>query len=222
MAQDRRLIDQAERLSHARPETFEHRIERRMREGLAEAQRRGLDIPATFPALMAESAARLAQQEGQDVGKARIFATNLALALTQPVPAAVPAQRAADEAAPAPQTLAFSAVAGTQIPPLKGAASSLHEWQQVDPEALEAEVITHAPSGTDVWTELFNHHHTGIVTTRHAASSYDQPVVLVGGELVDYAWIATLHLLAASEDDWQRVARALAPLGVRVTRQPGP
>lgn len=89
------------------------------------------------------------------------------------------------------------------------------------PEALAVEVRTHAPAGADVWTEVLDHHRLGILTTHHAASSYGQPVVVVGGEVMDYAQIAGLHLLSASEADWERVHAALAPLGLRVTRQPG-
>jgi hypothetical protein len=57
-----------------------------MHEGLTEAARRGVTIPANFPELMAASAARLATEEGADPEHAAIFARNLAIALTTPEP----------------------------------------------------------------------------------------------------------------------------------------
>jgi hypothetical protein len=86
---------------------------------------------------------------------------------------------------------------------------------------MAAEIILHTPTNTDVWSEMLDYHLNGTLTTGHPTSSYGQPVALVNGDVIDYAQVKTVHLLGASVEDWQKAAQALAPFGIRVTRQAG-
>ena len=88
-------------------------------------------------------------------------------------------------------------------------------------EAVEAQAaVTLKSDETDALQHAAYATETLTLTTAHAASSYGQPVLVrQDGTLVDYAAIASLHLLGSTAAQAQTVARALEPFGLRVTWQ---
>ena len=74
-------------------------------------------------------------------------------------------------------------------------------------------------SNQDVVDHFFDNFSTGTLTTDHAASSYDQPVILENGELLDYAMVEAITLPYGAPESFLAAARTLEPLGIQVSQE---
>lgn len=80
--------------------------------------------------------------------------------------------------------------------------------------------ITKKQNGNqNVVDHFFDNFSIGTLTTRHAASSYGQPVILENGELLDYGTIDAITLPYGAPENFLVTARTLESIGIRVSQE---